>query len=110
MVSALAFDKGRKGTLLVIGLFRILGILSVFRGLLSDNAPPRLQYFLTGDLKLHILVSMNDAYHCCRRELAVGQEDTDKATGHEVVDFLLSIAEVLGNDTCGDNSVVVGDL
>ena len=53
---------------------------------------------------------MNDSQYRCRRELTIRQEDTDKATGHKVEHFLFGIAEILGDNACRDDGVVIGYL
>ena len=53
---------------------------------------------------------MDDTQHRCCRELTIRQEDTNETTGHEVEHFLFGIAEVLGDNACGDDSMVIGHL
>ena len=105
MVAALTLDEGRQRTLLVIRL--LLLVVGFCLCLLPDHPPAGLQDFLTRHLEFYAVDFAQDS-RC--RELAVVQEDTDKAACHEVKDLALSIAQVLGDDTRGDDGMVVGDL
>ena len=125
MVATLALDEGGQGALFV-GVF--LWVLLVFRrvrafrrvwGFSSDYAPTRVEDFLAGDFKLDAsitsLTSRTSCTRCTRNfaqdggggEFAVGQEDADEATCHEVEDLLFGVGQILRNDACRDDGVVV---
>ena len=102
MLASLSFDKGGQGALLVFLLLLLLVIaVGFYFGLLSDDTPTRIENLLTG---VHL------AKHRCRRELTVGEEHADETTGYEVKHILFGITQVLRNDACRNNGVVVGNL
>ena len=108
MLASLSFDKGGQGALLVFLLLLLLVIaVGFYFGLLSDDTPTRIENLLTGDFELD---AVHLAKHRCRRELTVGEEHADETTGYEVKHILFGITQVLRNDACRNNGVVVGNL
>ena len=122
MVTTLTFDEGRQGALLIILLLLLLVAVGFYFGLFSDDAPAWIQNLLTCDLEFDARTTRlprttrfprttrNLSENRGRRELTIRQEDADETPGHEIKHLLLRITQILGNDTCWDNGVVVGYL
>ena len=76
-----------------------------------NHAPAGIEDLLTSHLEFYRLVlAFYLAQHRRCRELTIWQEHGDESSCHEVEDLLLSIGEVRGDDTRGDDGVVVGDF
>ena len=111
MGAALALHEGRQRLLLIV--FLLLVIIADLRLLGIDRPPSRVEYLLTGHLELYpiaFLLSADNAQYGCCRELAVGIEHADEAARHQVVDVPFHIGQVLRDDLCGDDGMVVGHL
>ena len=115
MFAAFPLHKSRQGALFLFTLLLLFAFLVFVSLLLLSFSPLVFPYYAPSGFKnLFTRYLELDAIDFSQdrgsREFTVGQENPDKAPCHQVENLLLGIAEVLGNDACGDDGMVVGDF